>query len=442
MKLSAFFLFTAVVLLSRPLSLSGQEKGPVAEVSRVSLQFEVEVAELQKPVKQLNRQYRGYLEKQKTAFRNAGDLEAMLAVEEEMKTFNSAGPEEDFSSYPELKRLQQIYRNQRSALDEKNRAAKLELIRKYQNTFSELTAVWTKEGEIEGAKLALAESKKLATAEKDPSLLATVEPPKTDTGQTGSKGSPGAATRDQPFENHLGMRFVPVPIEGGPTDGKTILFSVWETRVGDYEKFIRDERKREWPNAGFPQEDDHPAVNVNWDDAVAFCEWLTKEDRKKGKIGVKDYYRLPTDHEWSCAVGIGEEEDPSLFPQAKYKKLGKLYPWGKEWPPPEGAGNYRGEETASNPVGDGKVIEGYNDGYERTAPVGSFPLEHHGIRDLSGNAREWCQDWFDDTKEKRVLRGGSWVNGNESPLGSSFRDGYTPASRGSSVGFRCVCVVG
>jgi len=148
------------------------------------------------------------------------------------------------------------------------------------------------------------------------------------------------ATKEKPFENSLGMKFVPVPITGGPTDGKTVLFSVWETRVKDYARFAKDE-KREWPKPDFAQTDDHPAVNVSSEDATAYCAWLTKEDQSKRKIGPKDVYRLPTDHEWSCAMGIGKDEDAALAPVAKDVKI-QTYPWGPKFPPPKGAGNYYG----------------------------------------------------------------------------------------------------
>jgi len=165
--------------------------------------------------------------------------------------------------------------------------------------------------------------------------------------------STGKATRNLPSQNHLGMKFVPVPITGGPTDGKTVLFSVWETRVKDYSAFV-NETKREWPkpnvswNPDFKQSDDHPAVMVTWEDAVAFCTWLTGAERKKGKIGPQSLYRLPTDHEWSCAVAIGKDEDPAATPSRKNGKI-VAYPWGEEFPPPEGAGNF--SMVATMPVG-------------------------------------------------------------------------------------------
>lgn len=112
------------------------------------------------------------------------------------------------------------------------------------------------------------------------------------------------------------MKFVPVPIMGGPTKGKRVLFSIWDTRVQDYGAFVT-ETKHDWPKASFKQEPAHPAVNVSWDDAQAFCNWLTAHERKAGKLGAKECYRLPTDHEWSCAVGIGEQDDAAKSPKEK-----------------------------------------------------------------------------------------------------------------------------
>ena len=173
-------------------------------------------------------------------------------------------------------------------------------------------------------------------------------------------GNPAAATKEaarpstdpresppppRPWVNSLGMKFVPVPITGGPTDGKRVLFSIWETRVQDYEVFA-SETKREWPNSASVRDATHPAVNVSWEDATAFCAWLTERERKVGRLGANEVYRLPSDHEWSCAVGVGAEEDATKTPSEKNARIGNVYPWGAVWPPPAGAGNFRGEECA------------------------------------------------------------------------------------------------
>jgi len=212
--------------------------------------------------------------------------------------------------------------------------------------------------------------------------------------------------------------------------------------VEDYEAFINGGSNRSWPNPGFPQEDDHPAVNMSWDDMVAFCDWLTEYDRKKGKLGEGERYRLPTDHEWSCAVGLGREEDADLLPIAKSGKIADIYPWGGKWPPPKGAGNYYGEETAKNPLSrrNFQPIAGYDDGFGLTAPVGSFEANEHGLYDMGGNVWERCEDWYSSARQGHVLRGASWVDRESARLFSSFRHRWK--SPHGSVGFRVVIAGG
>ena len=94
--------------------------------------------------------------------------------------------------------------------------------------------------------------------------------------------------------------------------------------------------------------DDHPVVNVNWEDSVAFCDWLSK---KEGKV-----YRLPTDREWSYAVGIGTKEEKRLTPEKLDAKLKEMYPWGKTWPPPLCGGFW----VALNPLPEGRVMATWN----------------------------------------------------------------------------------
>lgn len=149
--------------------------------------------------------------------------------------------------------------------------------------------------------------------------------------------------------NSLGMKFVPVPIVGGPTAGKTVLFSVWPTRVQDYAAFAM-ETNREWPKPDFEQGPTHPAVNATWDDAIALCAWLTESERKAGRLAPNDVVRLPSDHEWSCAVGIGDREDPAQPPKAKDRRFANVFAWGTQWPPPPGVGNFCGEEAIGHEV--------------------------------------------------------------------------------------------
>jgi formylglycine-generating enzyme required for sulfatase activity len=87
------------------------------------------------------------------------------------------------------------------------------------------------------------------------------------------------------------------------------------------------------------------------------------------------------------------------------------------------------------------VIEGYNDGYPRTSPVGSFEANQFGLFDMWGNAWQWCEDWFNAKMEFRVWRGASWYNSNPDNLRASFRSYYPPLNRNVTVGFRCVVAV-
>lgn len=242
-------------------------------------------------------------------------------------------------------------------------------------------------------------------------------------------GEAEAATKDSAFVNSIGMKFVPVPITGGPTDGKRVLFSVWETRVKDYAAYAADrkgidemwDKYADWKFAefdGHKQTDEHPVVKVSWEDAQKFCQWLSEKEGRN--------YRLPTDHEWSCAAGIGEREDASATPEEKHSKVPDVYPWGREWPPPEEAGNYRSKD-----------IEGYTDPHPFTSPVGEYSANAHGLYDLGGNVWEWCEDEFEDGSH-RVTRGGSWSHNSDDMLRSSYRFGFRSGNLYHFFGFRVV----
>lgn len=258
------------------------------------------------------------------------------------------------------------------------------------------------------------------------------------------QSSPATATKDLPFVNSLGMKFVPVPITGGPTDGQRVLFSVWETRIEEFTPFIRD-TGRQWPSVGFNQTSEHPAVNISWNDATAFCEWLTKREKGAGKLDATASYRLPTDHEWSCAVGL-DRESAELLPVEKHGKTRGHYPWGTGYPPPEAIGNFADEtfhlSSLSKAKGSGAGwVVGYKDLQYVTAPVVSYPANALGLHDLGGNVWEWCQDYYDVTLRDRVLRGGSWKHHGEEGLLSSCRLSSAPAGYADDYGFRIVLEV-
>lgn len=228
------------------------------------------------------------------------------------------------------------------------------------------------------------------------------------------------ASKDNPFVNTLGMKFVPVP-------STTVLFSVFETTVRDYNIFAQ-ETQRKVLQPSFQLEPTYPVVELRSEDAVAFCAWLSRREGME--------YRLPTDQEWSIAVGL--EDEPGDTPAGKSGKTNG-YPWGREWPPPKGAGNYADAAAKlkhSAGHDDGNYIQGYNDGYAWLAPVGSFKVNKLGIADLGGNASEWCE-W----QNRYLMRGASWDLDAQSYLKSSCRLYPPPEGHCDSSGFRCVLVL-
>jgi len=220
------------------------------------------------------------------------------------------------------------------------------------------------------------------------------------------------------FTNSIGMKFVNVPNVNG-------LFSVWETRVSDYGEFAQT-TGRSVVKPSFNQAPDHPVVNVNWNDANAFCRWLTWKERGEGKIKMNQEYRLPTDAEWSAAVGLPYEGNGT--PEEKSGKIKDHYPWGKMWPPTWGVGNY---DTSMK-----------TDDYENTAPVGSFNPNQYGLYDIGGNVWEWCDDFYNASSGSRVLRGASWNSGSPDYLRSSCRGYIKNDISFDCGGFRCVLAGG
>ena len=217
----------------------------------------------------------------------------------------------------------------------------------------------------------------------------------------------------KPLENTLGMKLVKVP-------GVPVMFSVWETRVRDYRTFV-DETRREWLPPDFAQTPEDPVVNVSWDDAAAFCQWLTVRERKAGRLADKQRYRLPTDAEWSLAVGLGLERGRT--PEDRLQ-ASVVWPWGYAWPPQPGDGNYASELEA--------------DKFINTSPVGSFKPNAHGLFDLGGNVWEWCDDWYNDARVTKALRGGSFHDRQPKDLLAAYRFSATVHLSNDDIGFRVV----
>ena len=222
---------------------------------------------------------------------------------------------------------------------------------------------------------------------------------------------------DAPWANSLGMKFVPVP-------GTKVLFGVWDVRVQDYRAYANASGgvDNSWQSPGFAQSDTHPVVKVSWQDAQAFCAWLTQQERAANKISGSQSYRLPTDAQWSVAVGLNEPIKGT--PGDKDGQIKDMYPWGTQWPPPSGAGNYDPSLGVDN--------------FEYTSPVGSFAANPFGLYDLGGNVWQWCEDEYSNASGNRVLRGAAWNAISPDGLLSSNRNLYTSDVRYKFLGFRVV----
>ena len=170
---------------------------------------------------------------------------------------------------------------------------------------------------------------------------------------------------------------------------------------GQWKEFVKQtgwNKSREWECPSFDQTDDHPAVNVSWEDANEFCEWISKGEGKR--------FRLPSDGEWTKAAGDTK------------------YPWGDHHPPTAKDGIY------SVPV-------------ERagTAPVATCRPNFLGLYDMGGNVWEWSLDAPASEPSFRVLRGASWYHRQRGYLQSSRRPYASPEERGDNYGFRLALVV-
>ncbi len=185
----------------------------------------------------------------------------------------------------------------------------------------------------------------------------------------------------------------------------------------------------------FLQGDRHPVVNVTREDAIAFCEWLTEKERGDGRIQEWHQYRLPTDAEWSMMAGI--ELEPGETPRERASQQWPGFPWGEDFPPLDKVANLAGlenvdfEDTA-------RLVSKFNDGFQRTAPVGQFPPNDLGFHDLGGNVREWVSDFYITEEEGyKTTRGGSWEDYREEHLRTGARR-LASLETGEGYGFRVV----
>jgi len=173
----------------------------------------------------------------------------------------------------------------------------------------------------------------------------------------------------------------------------------------------------------------HPVENVSWLEANEFCRRLSAlpAEKRQGRI-----YRLPTEAEWEYAARAGSPPELT-FPfgnalSSRQANFNGLYPYG---------------DAPRGPY------------LQRTTRVGSYPANPFGLYDLHGNVWEWCSDWYDahyyrhgpaidpagpDSGERRVLRGGSWLNQGVN-CRTAARDRFSADFRYNDNGFRVVLMV-
>ncbi len=180
----------------------------------------------------------------------------------------------------------------------------------------------------------------------------------------------------------------------------------YEVTNEEYKPFLEASGREVPVEVADPAKAKHPVVYVSWEDAVAYCKWLSEKTGRK--------FRLPTEAEWEYA--------------ARGPK-GLKYPWGNEW-------------------NQAKAVI-YTDG---TKPVGSIPAgaSPFGVMDMAGNVWEWVSDWHAENYDPndivnpkgprngvyRVLRGGSWNYYVSVFLRGAYRGYYLPENRDDYFGFR------
>jgi formylglycine-generating enzyme required for sulfatase activity/serine/threonine protein kinase len=181
-----------------------------------------------------------------------------------------------------------------------------------------------------------------------------------------------------------------------------------------------------WRHPGFPQEDNHPVVDISWDDACAFCKWLSDTEGKT--------YRLPTEAEWEYACRAGTTGRTYGADGEELTKIGNV-----------------ADASANATFPEWRTVKS-SDGWVYTSPVGLFRPNNFGLYDTIGNAHEWCSDWYGNdyyrtspqtdppgpsSGELRVSRGTSF-NGIGDALS---RSKHTPAHHLPDWGFRVVCEI-
>lgn len=151
------------------------------------------------------------------------------------------------------------------------------------------------------------------------------------------------------------------------------------------QSIVKRDKRFNWKNTGFMQDDNHPVVNISANDAKKFCEWLqSKMDRKLGNV------RLPRSSEWEYACRAGND---GRFSFGNDEELLVAY------------GNVA-DATGHDSMPRLNAIRA-TDGYAFTAPAGKFRPNGYGIYDMHGNVWEWCEESSTENESISMLRGGS-----------------------------------
>jgi formylglycine-generating enzyme required for sulfatase activity/predicted Ser/Thr protein kinase len=246
--------------------------------------------------------------------------------------------------------------------------------------------------------------------------------------QGSAAGSPGALPFEQPVH--------PVTI------GYSLAAGVYETTVGEFSEFVRENQQElkgcatydgewrlhgdvSWRNAVQGQMSSHPVACVSWQDATDYAAWLSK------RAGVT--YRLPSASEWEYMARAGSES----------------LPWRK---PADACANANAADASAAQRYPGWKTFECTDNYVQTAPVGTFAPNAFGVSDTLGNVFEWVQDcWRDDYAlaphdgsavqdgdcGQREARGGSWFT-TPAFVRPAYRNRFDATYRSSSLGFRLV----
>lgn len=225
---------------------------------------------------------------------------------------------------------------------------------------------------------------------------------------------------------------------------RRVYFAIREVTNAEYRQFDASHRSG-YLGQNTLERDKQPVVSVSWQQAAAYCNWLSQQEglpaayeSKGGRLvpvqPMNTGYRLPTEAEWEWAARANR--DGSV----------RKYPWGDALPVPAGTGNFA--DRTAQPLLQ-TVIEGYDDGNPVSAPVASFAPNVLGFYDLAGNVAEWTSDLYTvqpsggavavdplvtGDGKLWVIRGSSWRHATVTELRAAFRD-YGEGGR-DDVGLR------